>query len=66
MLSTGLCDASQDATQQNCVALWTKEKNQCQLFEWECKSVIGMKKGFPLFFCLFIETLYKQFLVALL
>lgn len=52
MLSTGLCDASQDSAQQNCVALWTKEKNQCQLFEWECQSVIGRKKGFQLFFSL--------------
>lgn len=50
MLSTGLCDANQDSTQQDCVAPWTKGKNQCQLFEWECKSVIGRNNVFQLVF----------------
>jgi len=67
MLSTGLCDANQDSTQQDCVAPWTKGKNQCQLFEWECKSVIGRNNGFQLvFFSLLKGFIYKQFLVALL
>ena len=48
---------------QSCVSFWCKRSNTMLAFI--CLSVSGMERGFPLFFCIFLFLVARQFLTLM-